>query len=72
MKLKRLFLDKKNIFAAGLLLLAAGLLNISCSSNKMAFPIPGQNQTAITNIYIEYLNLADTYFELEKYDKAES
>ena len=46
--------------------------NISCSSNKLAFPIPGQNNTAITNIYIEYLNIADIYFGLEKFDKAET
>ena len=45
---------------------------ISCSSNKFAFPIPGENATAITNIYAEYLNIADIYFSLEKFDKAET
>ena len=72
MKLKRLFLDnsiKKTVvfFAA-----VFSFLFISCSSNKIAFPIPGENASAITNIYIEYLNIADIYFSLEKFDKAES
>ena len=72
MKLRRLFLDKKRIFAATLIFMAAAFINISCSSNKIAFPIPGQNAAAISNIYIEYLNIADIYFGLEKFDKAET
>ena len=72
MKLKRLFLAnfiKKTavVFAAVFV-----FLFISCSSNKIAFPIPGQSASAITNIYIEYLNIADIYFSLEKFDKAET
>lgn len=58
MKLKKLFLAN-----------AILILFISCSSNK-ALPIPGQSDIAITNIYAEYLNIADIYFDLEKYDKA--
>lgn len=46
--------------------------NISCTTNKIAFPIPGERATAITNIYAEYLNIADIYFSLEKFDKAET
>ena len=72
MKLKRLFLDnfikKTAVFFAAVF----AFLFISCSSNKFAFPIPGENASAITNIYIEYLNIADIYFSLEKFDKAES
>ncbi len=55
------------VFSAAVL-----FFNISCSSNKIAFPIPGERNAAITNIYAEYLNIADIYFELEKFDKAES
>ena len=47
-------------------------LNISCTSNKIAVPIPGQSDAVQKNIYIEYLNIADIYFELEKYAKAET
>ena len=64
MKLKRLFLD--SIF------LLSFVMIISCSSTKFSVPIPGQNEAVITNIYIEYLNIADIYFGLEKFDKAET
>ena len=47
-------------------------LNISCTSNRIAVPIPGQGDAVQKNIYIEYLNIADIYFELEKYSKAET
>lgn len=70
MKLKRLSLARTClsviIFTAGLCFFS------SCSSNKIAVPIPGQGDAVQKNIYIEYLNIADTYFSLEKYDKAES
>ena len=69
MKLKRLFWAKN--FAA--IFFAAGLLlNISCSSTKLAVPIPGQSDAVISNIYIEYQNIADIYYGLEKFDKAET
>lgn len=59
MKLKRLFLA--NILAA---------LFISCASNNIALPVPGKSEIVTNNIYIEYMNIADIYFSLEKYDKA--
>ena len=70
MKLKRLFWDKRIVFTTGLLLLVISA--ISCSSSKFEIPIPGKNDTVISNIYIEYMNIADTYFDLKKYDKAET
>lgn len=33
-------------------------------------PILGDKKNAITNIYIEYLNIGDVYYSLEKYDKS--
>ena len=33
-------------------------------------PIPGESTVKKDNIYIEYLSIADAYFELGKYDKA--
>ena len=65
MKLKRLFLAKCSLLLLSLLL-------FSCSSTKISAPIPGRNEAVITNIYIEYLNIADIYFGLEKFDKAET
>ena len=70
MKLKRLFWDKRVGLAAVFLLLAFPY--ISCTSTKFAVPIPGKNDSVVSNIYIEYLNIADNYFELKKYDKAET
>lgn len=40
----------------------------SCVSKPV--PIPGEKKKAIANIYIEYMNIGDTYYSLEKYDKA--
>ena len=65
-------MDNIKRITAALFIAAVILLNSSCSSNKLSFPIPGQNTAVITNIYVEYLNIADIYFGLEKYDKAES
>lgn len=33
-------------------------------------PIPGDKKYVIDNIYAEYMNIADVYLSLEKYDKA--
>ena len=33
-------------------------------------PIPGETETKTNNIYIEYMNIADSYMDLNKYDKA--
>ena len=70
MKLKRLYWARAVI--AAVFCIAVPLLTASCSSSKIAFPIPGQRESAVKNIYIEYMNLADAYYELEKYDKAVS
>ena len=70
MKLKRLYWARAVI--AAIFCIAVPLLTASCSSSKIAFPIPGQRESAVKNIYIEYMNLADAYYELEKYDKAVS
>ena len=43
-------------------------LILSCVSKPI--PIPGESKILIENIYFEYLNLADTYFELQDYNNA--
>lgn len=43
-------------------------LFISCASSGVK--IPGQAQKEENNLYIEYINIADEYLSLEKYDKA--
>ena len=40
----------------------------SCVSKPI--PIPGEKKNVIANIYVEYMNIGDTYYSLEKYDKA--
>lgn len=59
MKLKKSFWVK---------LLISSLLfsSISCTS----VPVPYQNETKVNNIYMEYMNIGDIYFSLEKYDNA--
>ena len=42
-------------------------LILSCVSKPI--PIPGESKILIENIYFEYLNIADKYFELEDYNK---
>ena len=51
-----------------LLFIAASLLFFSCVSKPI--PIPGDKAKTINNIYAEYMNIADIYYSLEKYDKA--
>lgn len=43
---------------------------ISCATSLAT--IPGSKTKQIENVYVEYLNIADIYFSLEKYDKAET
>ena len=43
-------------------------LILSCVSKPI--PIPGESKILIENIYFEYLNIADKYFELEDYQNA--
>lgn len=45
------------------------LFVVACSSLN-EFGIPGEIEAKRNNIYIEYMNLGDSYFELAKYDKA--
>ena len=70
MKLKKSFWVRASFVVV--LITTASIFSFSCSSTKMAVPIPGQSDAVITNIYIEYLNIADIYFGLEKFDKAET
>ena len=70
MKLKRLYWARAVL--AAVVFAAVACLTISCSSNKIAVPIPGESESVQKNIYIEYMNLADAYMSLEKYDKAET
>ena len=65
MKLKKLFLDKAKTSLFALLILFC-----SCVSNSIPAPVPGQNSAKIRNIYVEYFNIADTYYNLENYSKA--
>ena len=51
-----------------LLILAACVLFFSCVSKPV--PIPGDKKMSVNNIYAEYMNIADIYYSLEKYDKA--
>ena len=70
MKLKRLYWAR--VVIAAVFCITVSLFAASCSSSKIAVPIPGQKESAVKNIYIEYMNLADAYYELGKYDKAVS
>lgn len=44
------------------------MLFFSCTSVHV--PIPGETEVKKNNIYVEYMNIADAYNDLEKYDKA--
>lgn len=38
--------------------------------NSTTFLIPGQKKAVINNLYAEYFNIGNAYFDLEKYDNA--
>jgi len=59
---------KKTTLLLLLLICQFSIILTSCVSKSI--PIPGDKQKQITNIYIEYMNIADIYFGEEKYDKA--
>ena len=61
---------KKSVsaFSALVFLLILFFQLSSCVSKPI--PIPGEKKNVIANIYVEYMNIADTYYSLEKYDKA--
>lgn len=54
----------KRSYWVSLLLTVLILFSNGCTS------IPGKEDNKITNIYIEYLNIGDIYFNLEKYNEA--
>ena len=45
------------------------LLFFSCNTSAH-FPVPGESEVKKNNMYVEYLNIANTYMDLEKFDKA--
>jgi len=45
-------------------------LVLLCSCKTTAVVVPGQTKVILKNIYIEYMALADEYYNLEKYSKA--
>lgn len=57
-------MKSKRLFWASLAL----LLFTSCASKPV--PLPGDAQKTRENMYNEYMVIADSFFELEKYDKA--
>ena len=44
------------------------ILLSSCTTNALL--LPGEKAVSVQNIYNEYMNIGDAYFELEKFDKA--
>ena len=50
------------------LILFSVFLSFSCASKPL--PIPGDWKNSIDNLYLEYLNIGDVYYSLEKYDKS--
>ena len=42
---------------------------VSCVSDKV-IPIPGEEGKIINNIYVEYYDIAETYYNLQNYSKA--
>ena len=61
---KNIFIKKNFVFST----LISLFLLTGCVSKPI--PIPGENRIIIKNIYIEYSNIADKYFELEDYKNA--
>lgn len=57
---------KKTVFYSCLLIFLAS--SFSCVTKPV--PILGDKGMALDNLYGEYMNIADTYYSLEKYDKA--
>lgn len=49
------------------LIIITSFVFISCST----VPVPGYSDIARKNIYNEYMNIADAYLDLKKFDKAE-
>ena len=46
------------------------VFSFSACQTMPSVPIPGETETKTNNIYIEYMNIADSYMDLNKYDKA--
>ena len=67
MKLRKSFWAR-TILATTLFVLS--VLLVSCATNNISVPVPGQDQVKTRNIYAEYYMLGDSYFKLEDYKKA--
>ena len=67
MKLRKSFWAR-TILATTLFVLS--VLLVSCATNNISVPVPGQGQIKTQNIYAEYYTLGDSYFKLEDYKKA--
>lgn len=63
MKLKKSF--SVNLFISILLIIFS-----SCTTTSSDILVPGEGKAKNNKIYEEYLNIADTYYSLEKYDDA--
>jgi tetratricopeptide (TPR) repeat protein len=57
---------KKSILP--ILILLSLFCSFSCTSKPV--PIPGDSAKVIRNIYVEYMNIANTYLKLEEYKSA--
>lgn len=58
----------KNKFSSLVFIISILIFYISCVSKPI--PIPGDKKAQISNIYVEYLNIADVFYSQEKFDKA--
>ena len=67
MKLKKLFSAKKIV--ESLIILSCIFVLFSCASKSISL-IPGASAANAKGIINEYINIGDTYFSLQKYDKA--
>lgn len=61
---------KKKLFVIlwGFVVFLAAFLFINCNSNS--FPVLGQNKVFHDNLYKEYMNLGNSYYDIEKYSEA--
>lgn len=60
----------KKLFAVLVFLFQFSLILTFTSCVSKPLPIPGDTKAQINNLYVEYLNIADTFYSQENYDKA--